>query len=190
MIDMPAIGQRLKAQRTHARFSIDAAARAIGISRALLYRYEGGDIIKLDTLDRLARLYETSIPALLGADQEHITNSVLFFERLEKLEQDAEHITTVFGPLAYSLTSDGYDDALLRALSAPDEAGDALTASELQRLRRALRRRKTNLQQRRPGFVNIIPLAEIQNFLAAGLTAAADPAAADRAQARRFAVKE
>lgn len=170
------------------KLSIDSAAQSVGVSRALMYRYEAGDIVKLDTLERLARLYGTSTTALLGLGHEYIVNAVLFFERLEKLEQEAEHITTVFGPLAYVLTTDAYDDALSIGL-AGDDSVDALTPAELQRLRRTLRRRKANLRERKPGYVNIIPLSEVQGYLNAALNTA-DSSAADRAAQRRQAVKE
>ena len=109
--------RRLRGLRETSHLSVDAAARAIGGSRALIYRYEGGDIVKLDTLDRLARLYGTSATALLGLGHEYLTNSVTFFERLEKLESEADQITTVFGPLAFVLTSEEYEEELFRALT-------------------------------------------------------------------------
>jgi transcriptional regulator with XRE-family HTH domain len=182
------VGRRLKDLRTAMNLSIDGAAQSVGVSRALMYRYEAGDIVKLDTLERLARLYGTSTTALLGLGHEYIVNSVLFFERLEKLEQEAEHITTVFGPLAYVLTTDAYDDALSVGLTADDSA-DALTPAELQRLRRTLRRRKANLREHKPGYVNIIPISEVQTYLNAALNAA-DLSAGERAAQRRQAVKE
>jgi hypothetical protein len=169
--------------------SIDTAARSVGVSRALLYRYEAGDVVKLDTLERLVRLYGTSTMALLGLEHEYIINSTLFFERLEKLEQDAEHITTVFGPLAYVLTTEAFDEVLTQTLSR-ESGGDALTPAELQRLRRALRRRKAWLRERKPGFVNIIPVSEIQGYLTAGLNSASDFSIAERTAQRRRALKE
>jgi transcriptional regulator with XRE-family HTH domain len=189
LITVSDVGRRLKDLRTGLNLSIDSAARSVGVSRALMYRYEAGDIVKLDTLERLARLYGTSTTALLGLGHEYIVNSVLFFERLEKLEQEAEHITTVFGPLAYALTTDAYDETLSLKLAAED-GPDALTPAELQRLRRTLRRRKANLRERKPGFVNIIPIAEVQGYLSAGLSAASDLSAAERTAQRRQAVKE
>lgn len=187
MINSRDIGRRLKGLREAAHLTIDAVAQSIGASRALVYRYEGGDIVKLDTLDRLARLYGTSTTSLLGLGHEYLTSSVAFFERLEKLEGEAEQITTVFGPLAFVLTSDDYEEALFRALSR-ESGADALTAAELSRLRRALRRRKAHQRERRPGLVNIIPAAEIQNYLSSGSDRGL--LASDRTAQRRLAVKE
>ena len=189
MVTMTEVGRRLKSLRGVTNLSIEGAARSVGVSRALLYRYEAGDIVKLDTLERLARLYGTSTTALLGLGHEYIVNSVVFFERLERLEQEAEHITTVFGPLAYVLTTDSFDDALALALS--QESGvDALTATELQRLRRVLRRRKAAVRERKPGYVNIIPVAEIQRYLATGLGSASEMSNIDRGAQRHQAMKE
>ena len=190
MASLADVGQRLRGHRAALGQSIDAVARAVKVSRALLYRYEAGEIVKLDIVDRLARYYGTTTPALLGLGQEYVTNAVAFFERLEKLEQEADHITTVFGPVAYALTSSSYDEALMRALGTPDDAADALTPSELQRLRRCSTRRKASLREHKPGFVNIIPLAEIQTYLTAGLNGASDLPGAERAARRRVAVKE
>ena len=189
MVNLSEVGRRLKALRAGANMSIESAARSVGASRALLYRYEAGDIVKLDTLERLARLYGTSTTALLGLGHEYIVNSILFFERLEKLEQEAEHITTVFGPLAYVLTTEAFDEGLLQTLSR-DSGGDALTPTELQRLRRSLRRRKAALRERKPGFVNIIPVSEIQLYLAAGSDGVSDLSTAERTAQRRRAAKE
>jgi transcriptional regulator with XRE-family HTH domain len=189
LITLAEVGRRLKGLRLALKISADSAARSAGFSRALLYRYESGDVVKLDVIERLAQLYGTSTAILLGLDHEYIINGVLFFERLEKLEQEAEHITTVFGPLAYVLSTETYDEALMLSLSR-DNSADALTPAELQRLQRILRRRKVSLRERKPGFVNIIPLSEIQTYVQAGLSAASDLNAAERAAQRRYTLKE
>lgn len=189
MITFGEVGRRLKSLRTGMSISAEAAARAAGVSRALLYRYESGDIVKLDVLDRLARLYGTSTMVLLGQEHEYIVNGVAFFERLEKVEAEAEHITTVFGPVAYTLSTDTYDESLMLALSG-QQGPDALTQAELQRLKRVLRRRKANLRERKPGFVNVIPLSEIQTYLSAAFNAGADLSAAERGARRRHALTE
>ena len=73
------IGERLRSRRQNAHLSTEEVARAAGISRALLYRYESGDVVKLEVLEKLARLYETSTGALLGLGNEYITHGMLFF---------------------------------------------------------------------------------------------------------------
>lgn len=160
-----ATGHRLKAQRRAARLGIDNAARSAGISRALLYRYEAGEVVKLDVLERLADLYRVSLPVLLGADQEYVPDGVTFFEKLADFEAEATRILTVFGPLAYTLTSDAYDETLLNAVSAGRGAADGLGPNEIARLRKALGRRRAQLREGRTTLINIIPIAEIVSFL-------------------------
>lgn len=189
MAKLEDVGRRLRHHRAALGQPVEAVARALKVSRALVYRYEAGEIVKLDIVDRLARYYGTTTPALLGLGQEYITSAIAFFERLEKLEQDADHITTVFGPLAYALTTSNFDDALARTLGTEGDA-DALTSAELQRLRRVLARRKALLRERRPGFVNIIPAAEIRAYLTAGLGGSSDTSAAERTAQRRQAMRE
>lgn len=173
MVKLGDVGRKLKDLRSATGLSVEAAAEAARVSRALLYRYEAGEIVKLDTLERLARLYGTSVPTLLGMSQDYVPNAVAFFERLEKLEQEADHITTVFGPTAYVLTTPAYDDALFLALTHDSDA-DGLNAGEIRQLRATLRRRKAAHAQSRAGFVNIIPQAEIAAYLAVGLEGAPD----------------
>ncbi|HWG04658.1 MAG TPA: helix-turn-helix transcriptional regulator, partial [Beijerinckiaceae bacterium] len=60
------IGQRLRAFRLASGLSADEIARRIGISRTALYRFERGELAKIDTLERLAELLDVSIPTLLG----------------------------------------------------------------------------------------------------------------------------
>lgn len=189
MISFRETGLRLRQLRRQKGLAIDTAARSAGISRALLYRYEAGDIIKLDVLQRLARTYGTSVVALLGSAQEYITNAVQFFERLEKLEAEAVRITTVFGPLAYVLASDSYEEALFRALAGQTQLDNGLNTSELSKLRRVLRRRKVMLRERQTAFINIIPIDEISYFLEQA-TSAADMRPADRATQRALARQE
>ena len=52
------IGNRLKAFRLASGLSADQIARRLGISRAALYRFEKGELAKIETLERLAELLE------------------------------------------------------------------------------------------------------------------------------------
>lgn len=183
------VGLRLRHLRRQKGVGIEVAAKSAGISRALLYRYEAGEIVKVDVLQRLARVYATSLASLLGADQEYFANVVTFFERLEALEAEAVRNTTVFGPMAYVLTSDGYDDALFRTLSAQNQGADGLSAAELSRLKRVLRRRRSALRERQPNFINIVPIDEVSRFLEQAV-AGADVRVADRASIRSAARRE
>ena len=58
------IGDRLKAFRLASGLSADEIANRIGISRTALYRFEKGEVAKIDTLERLADLLDVSVPTL------------------------------------------------------------------------------------------------------------------------------
>ena len=81
------IGDRLKAFRLASGLSADEIANRIGISRTALYRFEKGEVAKIDTLERLADLLDVSVPTLLGVGVEYIPSAVAFFERLRQVEQ-------------------------------------------------------------------------------------------------------
>ena len=106
------IGQRLRAFRLGSGLSADEIARRIGISRTALYRFERGELAKIDTLERLAELLEVSIPTLLGVGIEFISSAVAYFERMRQIEEQAEHIIVLAGPLSYLLASERFDEVL------------------------------------------------------------------------------
>ncbi len=190
MLGFGDVGKRLREHRAAAKLTVDEAAARIGVSRALLYRYESGGIVKLATLEKLAGIYGTSAAALVGLDNEYLTSGPAFFERITKLEEEADHITTVFGPLVYVLTSDAYEQSLTQALSDPGEDGDAFSGAEVQGLIRTLRRRKEVFRRRSPSLVNIVPVAEIERYLGVGLSSLVDLPTAERAARRRAAARE
>ena len=60
------IGNRLRAFRMGGTLSAEEIALRLGISRTALYRFEKGELVKIETLERLAELLDVSIPTLLG----------------------------------------------------------------------------------------------------------------------------
>ena len=60
------IGNRLKAFRLGSGLSADEIAERLGISRTALYRFEKGELAKIETLERLADLLAVSVPTLLS----------------------------------------------------------------------------------------------------------------------------
>ena len=50
------IGDRLRAFRLGSGLSADEIARRLGISRTALYRFEKGELAKIETLERLAEI--------------------------------------------------------------------------------------------------------------------------------------
>ncbi len=124
------IGQQLRAYRLESGLRAEEIAARLGVSRAALYRYEKGDVIKLDTVKRLAELLSISPLSLLGIGVEYYNRPVGYFERLRQMEETADQVLELFGPLCYLTTSDSYDAALRAAF---DEAvqmqSDSISAS-------------------------------------------------------------
>jgi transcriptional regulator with XRE-family HTH domain len=166
------IGNRLKAFRLGSGLSADEIARRLGISRAALYRFEKGELAKIDTLEKLAELLNVSVPTLLGVGVEYLASAVSYFERLRQIEETAEHVIVLAGPISYVLASDSFDAALEGALreNIPERAGDRARAlADVDEIMTILRARKDTFRRRRPAVVNLISSAEIERFLRDGL---------------------
>lgn len=187
---LASVGRRLKQYREAAGLAADKVAREVGVSRALLYRYEAGDIVKIAVLEKLARIYGTSTSALLGLGNEYITSGLTFFDRVQAIEETADHMTVVFGPIAYVLMTDSYDADLERALVESTEPGEALNPAEVQLLMRTLKRRRAAFRYRKPSVVNIVPVTQITAYLATGLAMRTDLSYAERSSRRRAAAKQ
>lgn len=171
------IGNRLKAFRLGSGLSAEEVANRIGISRTALYRFEKGEVAKIDTLEKLAELLDVSVPTLLGVGVEYIASSVSFFERIRQIEETAEHIVVLAGPVSFLLASDGFDETLAAVLaeSIPEESADRDRAlDQVGELMTILRQRKQTWRARRPGVLNLIAGAEIDRFLRNGLVGRPD----------------
>ena len=117
------IGNRLKAFRLGSGLSADEIANRLGISRTALYRFEKGELAKIETLEKLAELLEVSVPTLLGVGVEYIASAVAYFERMRQIEETSEHIVVLAGPISYLLASDAFDRTLADVLreNVPDK---------------------------------------------------------------------
>ena len=73
------IGNRLKAFRLGSGLSADEIANRLGISRTALYRFEKGELAKIETLEKLAELLVVSVPTLLGVGVEYVASAVELF---------------------------------------------------------------------------------------------------------------
>lgn len=166
------IGNRLKAFRLGSGLSADEIAKRLGISRAALYRFEKGELAKIDTLGKLAELLAVSVPTLLGVGVEYIASAVSYFERLRQIEEAAEHIVVLAGPISYLLASDTFDEKLAEVLreSIPQNLEDRERAlKEVTEIMAILHQRKQAFRKRQPGIVNLISSSEIERFLRDGL---------------------
>jgi transcriptional regulator with XRE-family HTH domain len=171
------IGNRLKAFRLGSGLSADEIAGRLDISRTALYRFEKGELAKIETLEKLADLLGVSVPTLLGVGVEYIGSAVAYFERMRQIEETSEHIIVLAGPISYLLASDGFDrslDEILRE-SIPDAAeGRKRALAHVDEVMAVLRQRKEAYRRRQPGIVNLISAAEMQHFLRNGLVGRLD----------------
>jgi transcriptional regulator with XRE-family HTH domain len=171
------IGHRLKAFRLGSGLSADEIASRLDISRTALYRFEKGELAKIETLEKLAELLGVSVPTLLGVGAEYIGSAVAYFERMRQIEETSEHIIVLAGPISYLLASDAFDQALADVLreNIPEGAeGHARALAEVDEVMAVLRQRKQAYRRRQPGIVNLISAVEMQNFLRNGLVGRID----------------
>jgi transcriptional regulator with XRE-family HTH domain len=171
------IGHRLKAFRLGSGLSADEIAARLDISRTALYRFEKGELAKIETLEKLAELLGVSVPTLLGVGAEYIGSAIAYFERMRQIEETSEHIIVLAGPISYLLASDAFDQALADILreNIPDGAeARARALAEVDEVMAVLRQRKEAYRRRLPGIVNLISAVEMQNFLRNGLVGRID----------------
>src|SRR5581483_3738177 len=139
------IGNRLKAFRLGSGLSAEEIAAKLGISRTALYRFEKGELAKIETLEKLAELLQVSVPTLLGVGVEYISSAISYFERMRQIEETAEHVIVLAGPISYVLASDAFDRALGDVLreSVPETvAKNDKTLAQIDELMAVLRSRK------------------------------------------------
>jgi transcriptional regulator with XRE-family HTH domain len=170
------IGHRLKAFRLGSGLSAEEIAQRLGISRTALYRFEKGEVVKIDTLEKLAELLNVSLPTLLGVGVEYIPSAVTYFERMRQIEETAEHIVVLAGPVSYLLASDAFNATLAELLkeSVPEGADRARAEADVDEIIAVLKSRKETYRRRQPGIVNLIAASEITRFLINGLVGRLD----------------
>ena len=171
------IGNRLKAFRLGSGLSADEIASRLDISRTALYRFEKGELAKIETLEKLADLLGVSVSTLLGVGVEYIGSAVAYFERMRQIEESCEHIIVLAGPISYLLASGAFDRSLAEILreSIPDAAeGRKRALAQVDEVMAVLRQRKETYRRRQPGIVNLISAAEMQRFLRNGLVGQLD----------------
>jgi transcriptional regulator with XRE-family HTH domain len=171
------IGNRLKAFRLGSGLSAEEVARRIGISRTALYRFEKGEVVKIETLQKLAELLQVSLPTLLGVGVEYIASALTYFERMRQIEETAEHIIVLAGPLSYLLASDDFNAMLGELLkeSIPEsEDNMRLAEAEVDAIMAVLKQRKDTYRRRQPTIVNLIAATEISRFLINGMVGRLD----------------
>ncbi len=171
------IGQQLRAYRLESGLRAEEIAARLGVSRAALYRYEKGEVIKLDTVKRLAELLKISPLSLLGIGVEYYNRAAGFLERLRQVEETADQILQVNGALCYLVTSDAYDATLAEAFTeaaerASGERDRAAQRAVLDQVLSLLTTRKRMYASRRPGIIAMLSTAGIERLLALGIAGA------------------
>jgi transcriptional regulator with XRE-family HTH domain len=193
--DVGSVGRRLKAYRLGLGLSADSLAERLGISRAAVYRIESGSVVKVETLERLSAVLQTSMASLLGAGVEYYSRPVSYFERMRQVEEQSDQVIAHFPPLSYLLTSDEYPQWLRKTLieSRPPFAGNRKTAeAEIDAVIAILGERKKARKERGLSVVNFVTLPEIERWLKLGVVGRFNLAAdevAKRRQAARFEVE-
>jgi transcriptional regulator with XRE-family HTH domain len=166
------IGQQLRAYRLESGLRAEEIAARLGVSRAALYRYEKGEVIKLDTVNRLAELLKISPLSLLGIGVEYYNRPIGFFERIRQVEETADQILQVSFPLTYLTSSDELDsiesDLFFEAAS---EAGAerAAARSTAEQVLGILAERKRMFRMRRPTIIAMLSAGAVVRFLQQGV---------------------
>lgn len=184
------IGERLKAYRLGRRLQAEDVAERLGISRAAVYRIEAGGVVKIETLERLATLLETTVASLLGAGVEYYSSPVSYFERMRQIEEQADQVVAHFPPLSYLLTSDGYSTHLRQTLveALPPHVARAQAAAEIDAVIAILDERKNARKRRRLSVVNFVNVLEIERWLKLGVVGRFNLPAEEQAR-RRLAAR-
>lgn len=165
------IGNRLKAFRIASGLNADEIASRIGVSRTALYRLEKGELVKLDTLEKLSELLSVSIPSLLGVGIEYVPSAVAYFERTRQIEEAAEQISILTGPISLLLSSDKFVHSLEQVLreSIPDNLSSRTRAlDDVAKIMAILQERRKLYQVRKPPVVNLISALGMERFLRNG----------------------
>lgn len=191
-IDYLALGNRLRAYRVGASLLAEDVAEKLGISRAVVYRLEKGEIVKIETLERLAALLDTSMASLLGVEVEYYPTALGLFERMRQLEESADRILAHFEPISLLLTSDDYLPLLREMLAEASPRRDVKSpsAADIDKMLQIMEERRAFFQKRRPHIVSLIGLRELERFIQTGLVGRVDLPEKTRAVRRLAARRE
>jgi transcriptional regulator with XRE-family HTH domain len=187
------IGQQLRAYRLESGLRAEEIAARLGVSRAALYRYEKGEVIKLDTVKRLAELLKISPLSLLGIGVEYYSRPIGYLERLRQLEETADQILQVAGPICYLTTSDAFDSILADAFAeqgAVSGLDPHILRGMAEQVLGMLAARKKIYAVRRPSIIAVFAAAAIENFLQQGVCGSLPVSESTRRVGRQVALRE
>ena len=172
MTELTDIGRRLKAHRIARGQTADEVAQKLGISRAAVYRIESGELVKIETLERLAQELDTSVASLLGVSIEYHPSAISYFERMRQMEEESDQVVAHFPPISYLLTSESYPVHLRKMLveSLPFYVRDRKQAvREIETVISILDERKRARALRQLSVVNFVTIPEIERWLKLGV---------------------
>jgi transcriptional regulator with XRE-family HTH domain len=157
-----------------------------------VYRFERGELVKIETLEKLSELLGVSIPTLLGVGVEYLPSAVAYFERIRQVEETASHIIVLAGPISYLLASPAFHRRLAGILSEsiPDSPERKRALSEVAQIMAILAQRKETYARRRPSVVNLLAASEVGRLLQNGLTGRFDLPERQRRERRAHARAE
>lgn len=187
------IGDRLKAYRLGRDLKANKIAERLGISRAAVYRLEKGELIKIETLERLSELLNVPLPSLMGVGVEYYNNAISFFERMRQLEEHVTHILGNFSPFSFLLLSDGYVDYLRLMLNESIPTAQPQRRKSLEYVKKVLEileERRMLARKRRTPIVSVVSSQEIERFVQVGLIGRFDLPAKVRKERRDAACAE
>ncbi len=187
------IGQQLRAYRMESGLKAEEISARLGVSRAALYRYEKGEVIKLDTVNRLAELLKISPLTLLGIGVEYYAKPIGYMERIRQIEETSDQILQVFGPTCYLTTSEHYDSILAQMFEENAEAlgaDRAVARAASEQLVGVMVSRKRMYAARKPSIISILTVGSIQKFLTEGVAGTALVSDRLRHAAREVAARE
>jgi transcriptional regulator with XRE-family HTH domain len=187
------IGKRLRAFRLASGLSAEEVARRIGISRTAFYRCEKGEVTKIETLDKLSELLGISTATLLGVGIEYISSAVAYFERLRQIEDEAQNIVVLAGPISYLLASDKFDvivEQILRESMPGDHPDIKEHLANVDTILGILKERKANFRRRAPSVVTLMSGLEVERLLRNGFLGRVSLPPEERAKRLEFARSE
>jgi transcriptional regulator with XRE-family HTH domain len=187
------IGDQLRAYRLESGLRAEEIAARLGVSRAALYRYEKGEVIKLDTVKRLAELLKISPLALLGVGIEYYSRPSGFFERLRQIEEISDQVLQIDGAVCYLTTGDAFDAALAEALAEATESAGAERAQLRAIVDQVLgvqAARKRAYAQHRPAVICLLGAGRVEALLQTGVAAGIAVSERVRRQCRQAAAAE
>lgn len=186
------IAERLRAYRLGKGLSTDEVALRLGLSRAAIYRLEKGELVKIETLERVAELLGVSLASLLDAGVEYHSNAVSFLERMRQIELTSERVLAHYEPISFLMTSDDYAAHMRQMLleAMPTTASRVDFKRQVDDVLRILSERKALVRQRQPSIASVIGLLEIERFLRLGLVGRLDLPASVQKQRRLAAAVE